>query len=200
MPPQPIVLPKQLMVEGADAHRFFSALLRAQGYQDIQVQNFGGNSQLHDALDTLTKLNGFDGVTSLAVIRDAERDPAAAFRSICSALGQARLACPAGAGKFVSGKPRIGVFILPDKDSPGMLESLCLRAVAADLTIVCVDELMACLAKVKMISTNPTKARLQAYLAAQPRPGLRLGEAADAGIWPWDHLAFEPLKAFLRAL
>lgn len=200
MPPQPIVLPKQRMVEGADAHRFFSALLRAQGYQDIQVQNFGGNSQLHDALDTLTKLNGFDGVTSLAVIRDAERDPAAAFRSICSALGQARLACPAAAGKFVSGKPRIGVFILPDKDSPGMLESLCLRAVAADSTIVCVDELMACLAKVKMISTNPTKARLQAYLAAQPRPGLRLGEAADAGIWPWDHLAFEPLKAFLRAL
>ena len=200
MPPQPIALPKQLVVEGFDALRFFNALLRAQGYPDIQVQNFGGNSQLHDALDTLTKLDGFSGVTSLAVIRDAERDPDAAFQSICTALGRARLAFPAGAGKFVSGKPRIGVFILPDKDSPGMLESLCLRAVSADPTIVCVDELMACLARVKMTSTNPTKARLQAYLAAQPRPGLRLGEAAEAGVWPWDHPAFDLLKALLRAL
>ena len=98
MPPQPIVLPKQLMVEGADAHRFFSALLRAQGYQDIQVQNFGGNSQLHDALDTLTKLNGFDGVTSLAVIRDAERDPARRFSKHLFRLGpsSAGISCRGG--------------------------------------------------------------------------------------------------------
>ena len=51
-----------------------------------------------------------------------------------------------------------------------------------------------------MTSTNPTKARLQAYLAALPRPGLRLGEAAEAGVWPWEHPAFDPLIAFLRAL
>ena len=159
MPPQPIALPKQLVVEGFDALRFFNALLRAQGYPDIQVQNFGGNSQLHDVARHLDETRWFSGVTSLAVVRDAERDPDAAFQSICTALRRARLAFPGGAGKFVSGKPRIGVFILPDEDSPGMLESLCLRAVSADPTIVCIDELMACLARVKMTSTNTERRR-----------------------------------------
>jgi hypothetical protein len=44
------------------------------------------------------------------------------------------------------------------------------------------------------------KARVQLFLAPRPRVPRLVGEAADAGHWPWEHPAFQPLLTFLRAL
>lgn len=41
---------------------------------DIQVLDFGGNENLSNFLMTLRNMDKFDQVTSLAVIRDAEKD------------------------------------------------------------------------------------------------------------------------------
>jgi hypothetical protein len=44
------------------------------------------------------------------------------------------------------------------------------------------------------------KAQAHAFLATLDKPDLRLGEAAVAGYWDFDHPAFDALKAFVAAL
>jgi hypothetical protein len=63
------------------------------------------------------------------------------------------------------------------------------------------EELVTAVGVVRDADASPTGAfqSVCTALASRPRPGLRLGEAAEASIWPWDHPAFEPLKAFLNA-
>lgn len=201
MRPQPLTATKQLLVEGADASRFFQAFSVALALPSLQIHNFGGNSELPGFLKALVLMPGFDDIASLAIIRDAETDPQAAFQSVCAALRRAGLAAPGQSGVFSSGRPQVGVFILPDVSSAGMLESICLRAVATDPAFTCVETYFECLERAGVrLPVNMEKARLQAFLASRPRPGLRIGEAAAAGVWPWHSAAFDALRHFLGAL
>jgi hypothetical protein len=200
--PRPIEQPKQLVVEGTDAERLFAALLQTLGLINIQVQNFGGNAELRSFLKALKNTPGFVGtVTSVGIIRDAETDPRAAFQSASTALVQAGLELPQQPEQFTAAIPRTGIFILPDALTPGMLETVCLKSVADDPATICVDDFFTCVEQTTgTLPGNLPKARVQAFLASRSRPGLRLGEAAQAGYWSWDHPAFDSLKQFLRAL
>ena len=203
MPPlQPISLPKQLLVEGFDAARLLQALVGHLKLGDIQVQNFGGNWELAAFLIALRALPNFEAqVTSVGIVRDADANPAAALQSVRAALRKAGLEALDRPGIPTETNPRTAVFILPDGETPGMLKSLCLAAVEGEPAIGCVDKYVACItSETGAQPKNLAKARLYAYLAAQPKPGLRLVEAAEAGVWPWDHPAFDLLKDFLRAL
>ena len=93
------------------------------------------------------------------------------------------------------------MFILPGGKNPGMLEDLCLKSAESDLAMICVDEYLACvLDRSGRRADNPSKARVYAWLASNEKADLRLGEAAEAGLWPWTSTAFDELKAFLRNL
>ena len=134
--PRPIEKPKQLVVEGRDAEEFFAALLREMGLEEeIQVQSFGGISELANFLKAVRIAPGPDGslvpeLVSLGIIRDAERKhPENAFKSACSALRGAGFAAPSQIETFEGDIPRVGVLILPDADTKGMLEDLCLRTI-----------------------------------------------------------------------
>lgn len=78
----------------------------------------------------------------------------------------------------------------------------------------CVESYFDCLSNVEpsIASNHLAKARLHSYLAIGPirttqdgnivrrRPALRLGEAAEAGVWDWSSLVFEKIADFLRNL
>jgi hypothetical protein len=99
------------------------------------------------------------------------------------------------------GTPNVCVFILPDCTRPGMLETLCMAAVADDPAIGCVEQFLECVQQqVTAPPSNVDKARLHAFLASRSRPDLRLGEAAEKGHWPWESPALEPLMRFLKEL
>jgi len=201
MQPQPLTATKQLLVEGADASRFFQAFSVALALPSLQIHNFGGNNELPGFLKALALMSGFNDIASLAIIRDAETDPQAAFQSVCAALRKAGLAAPGKSSAFSSDRPQVGVFILPDASSAGMLESICLRAVATDPAFTCVETYFECLEQAGVRRpVNMEKARLQAFLASRHRPGLRIGEAAAAGVWPWQDATFDALRHFLSAL
>ena len=197
--PQSITYEKILLVEGNDAFQFFKALLRYLNLlSDIEIRNFGGVNDL-DFLETLRITDGFDQVTSLAIIRDAENNAASAFDSVCHILRQTGFDIPHQPMTSIGSSPQISVFILPDCINEGALETLCLETVRNDLAMPCVDQFFTCIQNNGLpLPGNIQKANLHAFLSSRQRPHLLIGQAAHAGYWPWDHAALDSLKRFLN--
>jgi hypothetical protein len=200
--PVPIVEPKQLVVEGQDAIVFFEALLSKMGLTEIQLQNFGGVDELRGFLSALQRQSGFGHiVTSVGIVRDAERDATSAFQSACSALQNSGLNAPDQPEEFDGSDPRVGVLILPDAENAGMLETLCLRSVISDPGMQCVEEYFDCIdQQLPELPKNMDKAKVQAFLASRPEQVVHLGLAAHKGYWQWGDPAFDHVKRFLSSL
>lgn len=202
--PQPRLIDqtKQLLVEGRDAVVFFTAFIAHLGLSGIQLQNFGGITELRGFLNALTLSPGFqEKVTSIGIIRDAETNPLAAFQSVCGALSNAKLPVPPIPELVTGTTPSVNVLILPDAQRAGMLETLCLDSLAGDAAVVCVEQYFSCLQQqLGSLPNNLAKARLHAWLASRPKSGLLLGEAASAGYFDWAAQSFNHVKQFLLAL
>ena len=193
---------KQLLVDGNDASWFFSALLQELSIAEIQIQNYGGNDELRGFLKQFSKAPGFsERVKSLGIVRDAENTPKGAFQSVLSALRTAKLPVPKSPSKLTNTRPQVSVFIVPDAQTNGMLETICLRSVEDDPAISCIDEYFSCLEeRLGFLPSNMEKARLQAFLSSRKKVHRMLGIAAKQGIWPWNSPAFESMKDFVKAL
>lgn len=150
----------------------------------------------------LRNSSGFlDRVQSLGVVRDGEENVDSSFQSVQSALRTAGFAVPNQPENAAGTTPKVNVLMLPNAMENGMLETICLEAVSSDPVIQCIDGYFECVSQTTSALPRPIeKARVQAYLASRPSPGLLLGEAADKGYWPWESPAFDHIKNFLRAL
>ncbi len=192
--------PKVLVVEGKEEELFFGTVMRHMGLE-IQIIAIGGKEKLRQNLKALAQSPGFSRVVSLGIVRDADEDPHAAFQSISDALRSAGLHVPKRPLEPLGHRPQIVVMILPDEHTPGMLEDLCLRSVEQDPALACVDQYFHCLQqKGVSLPRNFSKGKVQVFLGSREKAGLRLGEAAQAGVWPWDSPAFENVKNFLGLL
>lgn len=196
--PREITKPKILIGEGIEEVRFFQAMLKHLGIEDILVEEYSGKQKLSSFIKNLPLRPGFSRVVSLGVTRDADDNAETAFQNICGALTHAKLPTPAMSGKSEGNNPKVSAFVLPDGKSQGMLEDLCLRSVQFDLATQCVEEYLNCAQeKTGRQISNLSKARVRVWLASQTRPDLRLGEAAEKGYWQWDDQAFDQIKDFL---
>ncbi len=196
-----ILQPNILMVEGTEEEFFFGALIGKLGLQKIQVMGIAGKTNFRPRLKAFTSSPGFSQVTSIGIVRDANSDPKAAFQSIHDALQNADLPVPEHPLVSVGPNPRIVVMILPEVNTPGMLEDLCLKAVIPDPAMICVDQYFQCLQQQNLsLPRNTSKAKIQAFLASRLEAGKRLGEAAQAGYWPWNDKAFDQVKNFLQQI
>ena len=199
--PTKITESKQLVVEGRDAEVFFYALLSDMRMTDVQIQNFGGVSELRGFLKALRNMPDFAQVVSLGIVRDAVTNAAAAFQSVCSALSGANLPIPEQIMMPAGGPLRVSVLILPDGKTPGMLETICLQSVQGDPVMECIELYFECVQqRMSALPGNIPKAKVQAFLASRSTPGLRLGEAAHAKYWPWDSPVFDHVREFVQGL
>jgi len=122
--PERIVSPKLLVVEGEEERLFFSALARYMNLSDIQILPIGGKTVLRGSLKALKESSGFEEVTSIGVVRDADDDPKGAFQSVRDALRSAGLPFPDEPLVPTKSGPRVVVLILPGGDERGSLETL----------------------------------------------------------------------------
>nr|VFK61081.1 MAG: hypothetical protein BECKUNK1418G_GA0071005_101534 [Candidatus Kentron sp. UNK]VFK69566.1 MAG: hypothetical protein BECKUNK1418H_GA0071006_10164 [Candidatus Kentron sp. UNK] len=199
-----------LAVEGKDERNFFEAMLRQLGIQDVQLVDIGGKDQFKTKFSTLYNLDGFQEVRSLGLIRDAEDKAAdAAFSSICSILKKYHLPIPDAPNTVIGGKNqqgkdiRVGIFIMPNNADQGMLEDLCLKSARTEPVFACVDQYMDCCLSALPENEqprNPSKAKVQAYLATRKEIANSLGVGAHKGYWDFEHHCFGDIKRFLRAL
>jgi hypothetical protein len=187
-----------VLVEGHDEELFFDALLRHMGINSIQVLPIAGKDNLRPNLKMLVVSPRFSEIVSLGIVRDANNNPEGAFQSVCGALEIVNLPVPEVPLLPTGRSPQVTVMILPDGNTPGMLEDVCLRTVGGDPAMFCVEEFFRCLQERNVsMPRNNSKARVQVFLGSRLEAGKRLGEAAQAGYWPWDHTAVEQIKNFL---
>ena len=181
-------------------NRVRGAILGRLDPSDAAISSFGGVTELRGFLKAVWNAPGArTTIGAIGIVRDAETDAEDAFKSACDAIIAIGLTPPDCPMQIVGDQPRIGILILPPDRSAGMLEDVCLDAVHDDPAMQCVEEYLTCLqAEIEYWpNPNPSKAKVQAFLASRARPGLRLGEAADRGDWNWSHEVYNPIKQFI---
>ena len=135
------------------------------------------------------------------MIRDADENTDDAFRSICNHLRSVGYEPPTAHGGFSDIKPAVGVFITPDGNWHGAIETLCRRSREGDTVSGCVEDYMSCLdGRGAIRSENRDKTFVHAYLAARDDPLAWVGEGALQGAWDFESDAFSDLSAFLCKL
>lgn len=203
---EPITIdePKQLIVEGDDEIRLFGALRRHQGIRGVQIQQLRGYNNIRRFLTAFVDIENFATVESLAVVADANSNGAGRIQSIRDALTSVGLPSPsAPLQKASDGSLSVSYLVVPHGEARGMIEDVCLESVRGDPAVECINRYFECIEEADTPgprSAHMSKARLHAFLASRHDPSLRLGEAADQGIWEFEDDSFTPLKNLLTAL
>ena len=144
--PAAITSPVQLVVEGNDQVNFFRAFVKHVSLANVQIQNFGGISELRAFLAALAVEPDFeDWVERLGIVRDAETHAEGAFESVRSSLANAGLPAPDGPEVLTGDRPpAVSVLILPGEGREGMLETLLCESFAGKRIDRCIDEFFEC--------------------------------------------------------
>lgn len=197
----PFTKTRLLVVEGDDEINFFKKLLNVIGIADrVDIRQSGGKDQFKKRMPAFTVASGFRKLEMIAVIRDADENANDAFKSVTGVLRKIGLKTPDKPGGYSSGVPMVGVFIMPDNSSGGMLEDLCLDTVKDHEAMNCVDEFIACTKRLKEGPKNISKAKVQAFLATRSRDVNSLGLGAQMGYWNLESEKLQPLINFLNRL
>lgn len=199
--PYPFTKTRLLVVEGKDEINFFEKLLDDIGISNrVDIRSSEGKDNFKNLMQAFTVTSGFGGLEMIAVIRDADENANNAFKSVTGTLKEIGLKTPDRPGGYSSGTPSIGVFIMPDNSSGGMLEDLCLDTVIDHEAMKCVDEFIDCTQKLRERPKNISKAKVQAFLAAKPKIVNSLGRGAKRGYWNLESEKLQPLITFLNRL
>ncbi|MDH4120190.1 MAG: hypothetical protein OEV94_00575 [Deltaproteobacteria bacterium] len=205
-----------LLVEGKDEVNFFEKMLEYLDIKNTQIMDAGGSKKFKEKYKIIVKDPNFKNVTHFGFVRDAEENSAKdAFNSIIDVFHSLEVfnnslirtpKTPGEISKFfhpISNqyKYKLGVFIMPDNQSPGMLEDLCLKSIEGNPLYACVEQYISCVKE-----TDPQgqleeqKARVQAYLAGKKPIVNSLGLGAQSGCWDFSHPAFQSIQTFLKDL
>lgn len=198
-----------LVHEGTADGNVLGALMRHATVQGFQLLSMDGQDKMRRFFKGLALSPHFKNpvpgyehpVRALAIVLDAETEAGATFQSVRDALTSAGLPAPDAPGEMLEGPLRVGVFLVPDNQSPGKIEALCLRSVEDDPAWNCLDGFFNCVReRGGELPANMDKARAQAFLSTRPEPNLPVGLAALEGYWRFESAAFGPLITFLRQL
>jgi len=201
MPLLPFKCTKLLAVEGEDEVNFFKKLLEHTGLaDDVEIRKAGGKDSFKNLLPAFKITSGFKNIESIIIVRDADDNARAAFQSVKNVLEKNQFIAPDISACFTDGKPKIGIFILPDNNSPGMLEDLCLSTVKTHDGMTCVERFIKCTGELKDKPANPSKAMVQAFLATKTKIAQSLGVAAQKGYWDLESIHLKPLIEFIKQM
>ena len=194
-----------LLVEGKDEVNLFDKALDMLQYKErVQVIDVGSkHKNFTRKLRTIQEASRAEGLKleTIGVVRDADDSAISSFASVRDGVVNVGLRPPSRHGEFSDGEPSVGIFIVPDGEKGGAIETLCRRSLGRAASVGCVEAYIRCLrAEHAFSSRNEDKSFVHAYLAAMEDPMVRVGEAAQGGAWDFEAAAFEELIGFVRRL
>ena len=197
-----ILQDRLLLVEGRDESHLLGKLIEtcfSDNGPRIQVMDIGGKTMLGRNLKAVALSR--PSLRSIGIVRDADASPSDSFKSVRDSVQQAGYTPPSAHAGFSDASPSIGIFIVPDGNEPGAIETICRRSVQDDEVAKCVDVYMECLTPHNALqSTIPDKTFTHAYLAATHDPVARVGEGALQDVWNFQSPAFASLRQFIHDL
>jgi len=200
-----------ILCEGKDAEQFLIHYLNNPALSfnpsfsgDIDVMDFGGNSELFSYLQLLRLAPDFNIVRSLCIIRDAESDANTAIKEIKRALEKTGFPVPESPYLWTGDLIKVGFVLFPTCDpNPrnGTLEDLCLSCLSESQSANILEEIdsfLTLLEKKGREFPRIFKTRLHTYLSTNDHyVSLKIGEAALAGAFNWNNTALNALRDFL---
>ena len=82
-----------------------------------------------------------------------------------------------------------------------MIEDVCLDSAKTDPAMECVDRYFECISQANIQGPKEVwMSKARTLFLHQGNPDLRLGEAAESGLWTFETDAFRPLKDLLKIL
>lgn len=201
-----------ILCEGKDAEQFLIYYLGNDKLahdprfsNDIQVFDFGGNTDLCSFLLNLKNMDGFDRVSSLAIIRDAEKDYDKACREVRSAFKHCDFISPQQCGTWetdISGI-KIGFILFPLNNGAGTLEDLCLSILSEENSKDILSSIKTFLSEMEAsygrVYHRKHKNVLHTYLSASDKyVTMPIGIASKSGAFDWASKELEPLLRFIK--
>jgi hypothetical protein len=208
--------PKKLLVEGKEDLRTLPELLELAGIPwppkkedaPVWIEDYDGIEDLLErgAIEAQLKESGTEAV---GVLVDADTSPGARWERIRRRLEERFPSLPKtlsaeGLVHEEAGSPRIGVWIMPDNVSAGMLETMLLglRHDASEALKAHVRSSMqqACGLGAPLQPAHHDKGELHTWLAWQEPPGLQLHMAVKAKLLRPTDEAVAPFVRWFKAL
>lgn len=191
-----------LVVEGYSDLLFYAELLEDLGKLDkLFIKEVGGNSHFKEKLETLITPLVLASKQAIAVIADADTDAPAAATSLEAILSKLT-GQTVKAGQWTNGKPRIGLFITPDGQTNGEIETLVWRAYASDPANArpraCIEAFRDCMAQAGFAANSADKGLVGALLAIRCDEDPRLGPGARTGVFDFNRPEYQRLRDFLN--
>jgi len=205
-------MPALLLCEGIDEKNFLIAYINYlltldPVFDNIEVLNYGGISDLNNYLKTISQQDKFENVKSIAIIRDSETDWNAAVQSLESSINNS------GINRNLFSD--IPYYLFPMQGDNGnwqngTLEDLCLIILNLSSTDAFVNENTIRLSQLYIknlenenFDTFPRRHKnlLHSYFSGTNNfVDLKIGEAARAGAFDWSHQNLQQLNNFLMIL
>ncbi len=204
-----------ILCEGRDAEEFLIAYLNSDALSDIpsfsndfQVMDFGGNENLSNYIELLKNMEGFEQIKTILIIRDAERNTTNSIKQIQATLQKSGLPVPEVTYCWQGETLKIGFLLFPTCDSTvqiGTLEDLCLSILKEHNSQVIINEIVDFMKNLEN-NYNRTfphefKTKLHSYFSiTDDFVSMKIGEAARAQAFDWNHENLAPLKNFLMKI
>lgn len=201
-----------ILCEGRDAEEFLIAYLNSDALSDIpsfsndfQVMDFGGNENLSNYIELLKNMEGFEQVKTILIIRDAERNATTSMKQIQSNLQKNGIPVPETTYCWQGETLKVGFLLFPTCNSTvqvGTLEDLCLSILKENNNQVIIHEIIAFMKNLEN-NYNRTfphefKTKLHSYFSiTDDFVSMKIGEAARAQAFDWNHENLIPIKNFL---
>jgi hypothetical protein len=214
---KPIDRPRILLCEGLGDAQFLKHLIEERQIGDFYITypnqinstDPAGRDGFTRRLRALKLVRGYEAVTDLVVVSDNDDDPKAKFQRVCELIEAAKgFQVPTEPAQMTRGTPRVGVFMLPQADENGQLETLCLQSCiqqwpeAAD----CVNQFVTCnphIAAWEQGKQEKMKMRclISSICAVDPYTSIpHLWSRPGYDLVPLGHACFTPLADFLRTV
>jgi hypothetical protein len=206
--PAPLESPRRLLlVEGKDDSAFVQSLCRAHRLPQVfRVQETGG---IHELLQT-APVAIRAGLECVGVVLDANGDARARWASVRQLLHDEEYReipdHPDAGGVVLAGpgtRPRVGVWIMPDNASAGMLEDFAASLVASsDFLWTHAEQAIDAIPAEhrRFADVHRPKALIHTWLAWQEGPGSPMGQAITKGDLDANAPPAQRFVAWLRRL
>lgn len=195
--------PRILIVEGYSDLLFYAEVLESLARLDgVFIKAMNGKEDLLAKLETFLNPGLLTEKESVGVIVDADDNPTGTAQAVADRLS--RIVRQEVAPGWTTGRPRVGLHVVPGASAAGEMESLAWSAWSNDprneRPRACVEGFIGCMRESGLVAVSPDKGRIGALLAVLYDEDPRLGPGARANAFDFSRPEFAPLCEFLRGL